>query len=314
MAPRRQTHNVDSLIDQIDRSLATFGRERSQLTLRQKVLQLVDIFSGVKDLSVSTLVEHGWDVSAGRERIRLYLVEYVGQIIDGAEIEVVGAISDYPRRIRELRVEHGYAIASGASPDPESGIDLQPAQYLLLRADPDADAARRWHVANRIRRGAGGSQKRILQFLCENVGQPVTTEELAYVARDAREFGRRTRELRTEHGYSVATHFTGRPDLGQGQYVLESLERRSEAHDRHVPESVQRIVYARDNNSCRICGWDRNRWSRDNPRFLELHHLEHHQHGGPNEEANLAVLCSKCHDEVHAGEHEESIELIRQSL
>ena len=39
----------------------------------------------------------------------------------------------------------------------------------------------------------------------------------------------------------------------------------------------------------------------DRPRVLELHHLEHHARGGANSEDNLIVLCSKCHDEVHAG-------------
>ena len=116
-------------------------------------------------------------------------------------------------------------------------------------------------------------------------------------------FSRRTRELHTEDGYSIATRFTGRPDLKVGQYVLQSKERVAQPHDRRIPEAVQRAVYERDNNTCRVCSWNLDRWSNDDPRMLELHHLQHHEDRGANIESNLIVICSKCHDEVHAGKH-----------
>ena len=152
-----------------------------------------------------------------------------------------------------------------------------------------------------------------LAFLCENVGKVVTTEELAYVAK-AKEYARRVRELRTEDGYHIATRFTGRPDLNSGQYILQSTERIAESHDRHIKHEVQTSVYKRDKSTCRLCGWDINRWSSDDPRILELHHLEQHQQGGGYVEENLVVLCGKCHDELHAGEHEEFLNKIKHSL
>jgi len=148
----------------------------------------------------------------------------------------------------------------------------------------------------------------------ENVGKVVTTEELAYAARDAKEYARRVRELRTEHGYSVATRFTGRPDLNVGQYVLQSKERVVEPHDRKIPEKVQRSVYERDSNTCRVCGWKRDRWTAANPRILELHHLDHHKDRGPNVERNLIVICSKCHDEAHSGKHAALLKKIKRSV
>jgi len=132
------------------------------------------------------------------------------------------------------------------------------------------------------------------------VGQVVTTEELKYVAKTS-EFGRRVRELRTEQGYAIATCFTGRPDLSMGEYVLESLDRVSEPHDRQIPFAAQKEVYERAGNACQLCGWSRERWTREDPRILELHHLLHHVTGGANTPDNLVVLCSKCHDGVHAG-------------
>lgn len=314
MARRRCKNSVDWLIRQVDAQLDALGRDRTGLNLRQKVLRLVELYEGVKDLNVSVLAEHGLDARTARERIRLYLLEYPGAVIDGAEIAVVSGISDYARRVRELRVEEGYQIASGASPDPNSGIELKPDQYLLVDPRPDRDAARRWHVANRIRRSTSGSKNRVLRYLLENVGRVVTTEELAYVARNAREYARRVRELRTEDGYAVATRFTGRPDLKIGQYVLQSKDRIAEPHDRRIPQEVEREVYARDNNTCRICGWTIDRWRVEDPRILELHHLKHHRRGGENVAGNLVVVCSRCHDEVHTGKHAHAIGAIAQSL
>lgn len=301
MARRRRIKDVDWLVAQIDEKLVKFGSERIDLELRDKVLRLVQILEQTKDLGVSVLAEHGWADGGARERIRLYLIAYVGVVVDRAELEVVAGISDYPRRIRELRVEQGYQIASGASPDFETDIKLRPDEYLLVESEPDLDASRRWHVANRIRRSTGSAQQRILNYLLENVGTVVTTEELSYVSRDAREFGRRTRELRTEEGYAIATRFTGRPDLGPGQYVLQSAERIAVPHDRNIPENIQRQVYERDMNTCRLCGWNMERWRNGDPRILELHHVEEHAQGGANMSNNLIVLCSSCHDQLHAG-------------
>ena len=299
MPRRRLDRPAAELLADLERELKRLGQPADG-GLREKVKRLVEVYAHVRDLGVRTVRDHGLDSSSAQERILLYFKEYVGEVIDGPELEVVSGISEYARRIREIRVERGYQVATGNSIDPDAGIDLGPDQYMLVSIHPDDGLARRWHIANRIRREVEGSKSRVLQFLKENVEQVVTTEELAYVAK-AREFGRRTRELRTEEGYSISTRFTGRPDLAVGQYVLESLERVAAQHDRNIPDKVQREVYARDRNQCRECGWTREQWSRDRPRILELHHVEHHAEGGQNSASNLLVLCSRCHDEVHAG-------------
>jgi len=294
-----ESSKIDTLIAEVEENLARFKRKYKGLTWRQKVLLLVELAGGVRKLGKSS--NPAAARLGSRERLRIYLQEHVGIVIAAEELQVVSGISEYARRIRELRVQDGYKILTGYSSDPDSGISLKPTEYLLLDRDPDITAARRWHVANRIRRGTqGGSKGRLLRYLLENVGQVVTTEELAYVAR-AREFGRRIRELRTEEGYPVATQFTGRPDLKMGEYVLESKDRIAESHDRRIPFEIQKLVYERDNNTCRLCGWQRERWTRRDPRILELHHIQEHAAGGTNVAQNLVVMCSKCHDEIHAG-------------
>lgn len=301
MARRIQTKlTIDQLTVEIDNRLKEFRQNVSNLTLREKVLQLVEIQFGVRCLNVRTVMDEGLSPTAATERLRVYLIRHAGLILDGAELEVVSGISEYARRIRELRVEKGFRIATGASPDKFSGIDLKPDQYLLTTDVPDTDSARRWHIANRIRKMTVSVRDRLLQYLKENVTRVVTTEELAYVARNKREFGRRTRELRTEEGYAIATRFSGRPDLGMGEYVLLSVDRIAEPHDRHIPDSVQKEVYARDENRCRnpAC---RYQWTPADPRILELHHVVAHARRGSNTADNLLILCSVCHDDVHAG-------------
>jgi hypothetical protein len=298
--PKNST--IDILISEVEENLAQYRAKYLGLSWRDKVLLLVKISGGVKNLGVNS--NPGAAGVGARERIRLYLRENVGVVIAAAELEVVSGISEYGRRVRELRVQDGYKILTGYSNDPEAGITLRPNEYLILDTEPDETAARRWHIANRIRRETrGGSKGRLLKYLLENVGQIITTEELAYVAK-AKEFGRRIRELRTEEGYAISTQFTGRPDLRMGEYILESSERIAEPHDRNIPFEVQRIVYERASSTCGLCGWSRARWTRDDPRILELHHITEHAEGGPNVPGNLAVLCSRCHDDVHAGRTE----------
>jgi hypothetical protein len=290
---------VSEIIADLDERLSGVNARHEGLGLREKVLQLVEILKATRKLNVAILKDSGIDSNNARERIRLYMIQFVGVPIDAIELEIVGSISNYGRRIRELRVQDGYQIVSGPKEDEDSGISLRRNQYLLIRSEPDLKAARRWRIANRIRREQGAGDVRMLHYLQENVGQIVTTEELAYVAK-IKDYPRRIRELRTQEGFAISTCFTGRPDLKPGEYVLENKERVAEPHDRHIDIDVQREVFNRDRNRCRNCDWNHSQWTTENPRFLELHHRDHHANRGPNTAANLLILCNRCHDEVHA--------------
>lgn len=144
-----------------------------------------------------------------------------------------------------------------------------------------------------------GVKSKILKYLTENVGKPVTGEELRYVANNKKEWARRTRELRTEDGWTVTTKQTGRPDLQVGVYVLESL-RQLPSHDRDIPDDVRVDVLTRDHHRCTKCKWHHGMATPSDPRhLLELHHLEHHVHGGANTIENLITVCNVCHDKIH---------------
>ncbi len=171
--------------------------------------------------------------------------------------------------------------------------------YILLSEEQDRDAAHRWHLANSIRKERGGAKSKILRFLQENLGTPVSTEELRYVAGGKSEWGRRTRELRTEDGWQVATKANGRPDLQIGLYVLQSLQQLP-VHDRKIQESVRREAMMRDQHTCQECGWNHRLQNPSDTRHLELHHEEHHVDGGENVLENLTTLCNICHDVCHS--------------
>lgn len=293
---------LKSLIKSLDKQLKEFGADYASLELRGKVLRLVDIYRDIRELNVRVVRDSGCDAKGARERLRLYFVHNAGVVLDATELEVVSGISEYARRIRELRVQDGYSILTGNSSSPDSDLQLKPTQYILIKSEPDLEAAQRWHIANRIRKREDltSAKTRILEYLKANVGKVVTSEELFYVAKD-KNWARRSREIRTEMGYALCTRFTGRPDLRTGEYVLESPEPVAPAHDRNISIDVQKLVYERDQNTCRICSWNRELWTRQDPRFLELHHVKEHVKGGKNEEDNLIVACNVCHDEIHAG-------------
>lgn len=263
------------------------------------------ILHALRDLGKSLIpVEYA---SAARDRILYYLQKYPGIVISGDELLVVSGIQDCPRRIRELRAQFGWSIASGVTmsemmeAEGEGIVEelggMRTSDYVLLNTEQDRDAAYRWNMANKIRRETAGVRDKILKYLRANVGRRVTGEELRYVARNKTEWARRVRELRTEFGWPVVTK-KGRPDLPVGVYVLEA-DRQSPEHDRHIPDDVRGNVLRRDQHRCRQCGWSHAEWNPSDPRHLELHHVKPHVEGGENAEENLKTLCTVCHDKTH---------------
>ncbi len=298
---RRPAGDLDQQFASVERRLLEVRARLESSALRSSVGRLVDLRVEIERLGVSVVRALGIDASSARGRILAYLQRFVGEVVSRSELDVVAGISDYPRRIRELRTEYGFQIISGASPDPDYGTELQPDEYVLLDAEPDEDSARRWALANAIRKEETSASARLLAYFLRNVGRVVTTEELAYVAREKRAFARRVRELRTESGYAIATRFTGRPDLGMGQYVMESPEPGPYARARALTARVERAVFERDSHRCRVCGWSHVDWTRSDPRHLALHHVKPHLEGGVETEDNLIVVCKSCHEDLHAG-------------
>lgn len=295
-------------LDELHCFLRAFEQLIDAGDLRAKVKALVPVLYQLRKIGKSPLP---LDLRASaRDRLLTYLRAYPRTVIDGRELEVVAGIPEWARRVRELRVQFGWPIASGLTAgemdgegelDPASfdGQAMGPRDYVLLKERQDKEAAYRWHLANEIRRSGGAVKTRILEYLRRNVGVEVTGEELRYVAGNSSEWARRVRELRTEEGWPLVTKMTGRPDLDVGEYVLE-MDRQSPMPDRRIADSVRRHVLRRDDYRCRECGWSHSRWNISDPRLLEIHHSKPHVEGGESVPENLVTLCNVCHDTLHA--------------
>ncbi|SHL95859.1 HNH endonuclease [Mucilaginibacter sp. OK098] len=276
--------------------------------VRAQVLELIPAFYLLRKLGTNILPEG--DSVGARERILIYLQKYPEKIISSDELLVVSGITDYQRRIRELRSEMGWPVLSGntiKSMLKEGDWDnmvadvsaIKPAQYIFLQSGQDKEAAYRWKLSNVIRRKNISIKDKLLEFFKNNIGRSITGEELSYLAKDATEWARRVRELRTEEGWPVKTRNTGRPELPVGVYVFEE-DKQAEQHDRKIEDSTRIKVLERDHFSCRKCGWNLNMIRPEDPRqFLELHHLEYHAHKGENSEENLITICNVHHDYIH---------------
>jgi len=304
--------NALRIAEELSQQLSEFRNDLDSADLRTKVRQLIPLFHTIRDLGSSLLPGGN---KAARSRILEYFKRYPRTVLDGDEIMVISGISDWPRRVRELRVQFGWWIYSGVTfrqivedSEAEGGIaadldidvsKIKPDQYVLVREEEDRDAAFRWRVLNEIRREKWAVKKKLIEYLRRNVGKPVTGEELRYLANDKKEWPRRTRELRTEDGWPVATRMSGRPDLPVGVYILEE-DRQAEPHDRKIPDDVRVAVLTRDGFRCTECGWNRDMISPGDPRkLLELHHIHHHKDKGTNDKENLITLCNVCHDKLH---------------
>jgi hypothetical protein len=310
--PRRSKQgNPEKILSEVRSLLTNFQEILNSKNLRKKVLALVPSFHKLHDLGCSLIPAA--DANSAIDRILYYLKKYPQTIIAGDELMVVGGISEWARRVRQLRVEFGWQIVNGRTARemaqegdfPLIGLDVSRCgsdHYILTDTKQDREAAYRWKVANKIRREKGLSvQAKILRFLRENVGRIVTGEELRYVANNKTEWARRARELRTEEGFPVLTKQTGRPDLPIGSYLLEE-DRQTPPHDRKILDEIRLDVLRRDSYTCQDCTWSRNEWDPSDPRHLELHHIKHHAKGGENFPDNLVTLCTRCHDKRHKNE------------
>ena len=307
MSRRSQQSNPEILRQQLVDILTRFEYLLAGDELRGKVLHIIPAFHTLRDLGASLVPINDVGKLAARQRILLYLRKYVGEVIDSDELMVVSGIQDYPRRLRELRVEQGWPIITGvtASTLSEAGelddryASISPRSYVLLEDKQDREAAHRWRTANDIRKESGGARTKLLKFFRQNVGFAVTGEELSYVSNDARNWQRRVRELRTEEGWPIFTRMTGGDDLPKGSYILRE-DRQNEIHDRNITDSTRVVVLERDVYACRKCGWKPSQKIPNDPRkFLELHHITHHLKKGENTVENLITLCNVHHDEIH---------------
>jgi 5-methylcytosine-specific restriction endonuclease McrA len=66
-----------------------------------------------------------------RHKLRKYILDHVGVVLNSDELRNVAGISEWARRVRELRTEEGYQILTH-----NDRSDLKPGEYLLEDSTP----------------------------------------------------------------------------------------------------------------------------------------------------------------------------------
>ena len=198
----------------------------------EQVCELVQIHHHLRDLGASigaALAPE--DAGSGRARIIAYLRAQVGRIVHTDELMIVAAIGDYPRRIRELRADHGWPIISGMAVrdlrllDPRERASrsapgsMSPDEYMLLEDRRDEGAPKRWETAGDLR-GTGTAPTPLVRVYFEMFpGARITAEELRYLVGNKSVWTTSTLEL-VAHGFPVAGADLKGAGLPAGIFVL----------------------------------------------------------------------------------------------
>ncbi len=75
--------------------------------------------------------------SGARDKLRLFFLDHLGEVLDSDTLREIAGISEWARRVRELRNEEGYQILTN-----HDRSDLKPGQYLLENPKPQPAFAR----------------------------------------------------------------------------------------------------------------------------------------------------------------------------
>ncbi|MDH6126184.1 HNH endonuclease [Kitasatospora sp. GP82] len=232
-------------------------------------------------------------IRSAKLAILKYLQQNIGHPVPAEKLEGVSGISEWARRIRELRVEHGWRIESGLNRD-----DIPNDHYILASSEPDQNLADRWAIAKRIRNKKKPSGKplaakdKLLDYLKEIYPEFADKEQLSYITKKVNEWPRRLRELE-EDGWDIRSNIDD-PDLLPGSYRLGSLHQGPPRSREAIKQRM--LILERDGLQCRNCGQKPGAPGVS----LQVHHILPVHQGGDNSDDNLVTLCSHCHGGRHA--------------
>ena len=264
-----------SLVDQ----LVTSTDKQAWLRAHPELWELLDRMNEL-ERAVFRVGLTGRPTGGAKDRLLAYMRERMGQPISRSELSRAAGISEWARRLRELRIEEGWPIDT---------LDAGKT-YRLGGTEPDKKRAKDWTILHDVRQARGGVRSKVLKLLQLRMGQVVPRDDLVYVAGE-REFARRIREL-DERGWHILSE-RQLPTLRGGSYMLVSNERDDRPYRVPIP---RRDHYLTAHPRCARCGAA----AGQDGRWLEVDHkqaVSKHAKGGPdpNRDENLQTLCNRCH-------------------
>jgi hypothetical protein len=120
------------LIERLHSLLKHYQSDLRDSELRDRILRLIELHEALNKLGAAVAAEAGLTSTSARDRIRDYLLRYKGVVVEAEELSAVSGISEYGRRVRELREQDGFQILTGPAKNPKTGEALRPDQYILV--------------------------------------------------------------------------------------------------------------------------------------------------------------------------------------
>lgn len=171
---RSETH-LRRLADQLSEASAEDGSEwlATRAAFGQALAQVESAFSEI---------DRAHELTSARSRILAYLQWNRGSIVSKEELSGVAGISEWARRVRELREDEGWPIQT-ATTHPL----LAPGQYRLVSLEPDPDLVAVWAKAKvtaklKTKGGRPPATTRLLMFLQEIEPRWAALDQLKFVA------------------------------------------------------------------------------------------------------------------------------------
>lgn len=232
MARRSKIADPEAIRQKLIELLQRLPTQLERGTTGEQVCSLVEVSLYLRQLGAAIGASLAPDrAGSGRARLLAYLRNQVGRIVHTEELMIVAGIGDYPRRIRELRTDHGWPIISGmAARDMRAedlaqavgaGLDLgdmAPEEYVLIEDQRDPDAIRRWALANSIRDSNAEPQTALRAYFDASPHRRVTAEELRHVSGNNGDWPAMVRGLLGK-GYPIQSRAFGLPDIPVGIYI-----------------------------------------------------------------------------------------------
>ncbi|WP_294328605.1 hypothetical protein [uncultured Sphingomonas sp.] len=208
MARRSQLSDPEMLRTRLMELLRDLPHRLAHGSVGEQVGDLVQVHHLLRDLgsSIGAALAPG-DSDSGRARLIAYFRAQIGRIVHTDELMIVAGIGDYPRRIRELRGDHGWPIISGlavrdlrllsASPYALKKVPagIAPDEYLLLEDRQDHAAPGRWTAIKEMRDPTSAARTLVREYFERFPGHRITAEELRYLVSSKSDWTSAVRDL-----------------------------------------------------------------------------------------------------------------------